>query len=222
MAYITKKQTTDGIKPIGSNLYGTCATASGTAAKVVIMSDFDVLVVGVTIHVYFTYGNTASNPTLKVGNTNAVPIRRNGSASGKWESGSVTSFTYDGSYWTQNDADNASSTTYGITVSGGNVGLQAGGTVASKQYLHISVKTVAVNCPANGIGEGYLNVAETGYTAIGVVGWNLSNRSGATGVSYCYPFSMTVYSNQVRYQIKNTSSSIRYVTLEVRVLYIPS
>lgn len=108
MAYITKKTTSDGVKPIGSNLFGTCSTASATANKVVAMSDFNVLVVGVTIHVAFVNENTASNPTLSVGSTSAVAIKRNGSLEGKWESGSVISFTYDGTNWVQNDADESS------------------------------------------------------------------------------------------------------------------
>ena len=74
MAYITKKTTTSGVKPIGSNLFGSCSTASGTAQKNVTMADFDVLVEGVTIHVYFENGNEADNPTLKVGSTQAMPI----------------------------------------------------------------------------------------------------------------------------------------------------
>lgn len=115
MAYASKIKTTDeGIIPIGSNLLGTCATASGTAAKVVTLADFDVLTVGVTVHVKFTNSNTASNPTLKVGGTSAVPIYRNGSASGVWTAGATVSFTYDGTYWNQNDADD-SGKTYGLS-----------------------------------------------------------------------------------------------------------
>lgn len=106
MAYITKKTTVNGVKPIGSNLFGTCSSASDAVEKVVTMADFDVLVSGVTTHVYFVNMNTASNPTLKVGSTSAVPIKRNGVSAGKWESGSVISFTYDGSNWVQNDSNN--------------------------------------------------------------------------------------------------------------------
>lgn len=106
MAYITKKTTVDGIKPIGSNLYGTCSTASGTATKTVSMPDFNVLVEGVTIHVHFDHSNTASNPTLKVGSTSAQPIKRNGVMNGVWEDGSVISFTYNGTNWVQNDSNN--------------------------------------------------------------------------------------------------------------------
>ncbi len=106
MAYATKKKiSNNSTVPLGSNLYGSCSTASGTAQKTVSMPDFDVLVEGVTIHVYFANKNTASSPKLKVGSTSAVAIKRNGSLEGMWENGSVVSFTYDGTNWVQNDAD---------------------------------------------------------------------------------------------------------------------
>lgn len=117
MAYITKKTTVDGIKPIGSNLYGTCSTASGTATKTVSMPDFNVLVEGVTIHVYFQNENTADAPTLKVGSTSAQPIRYNGQAGGSWEAGGFISFTYYNGSWHQNDITIAG-VTYTFTISG--------------------------------------------------------------------------------------------------------
>lgn len=103
MAYGTKHQTVDGVKLIGSNLFGTCSTSPGTSQKTVSLDGFDVLVTGVTIHVKFDYYNSASYPSLKVGTTTAQSIRRNGSSYGQWESGAVVSFTYDGTYWQQND-----------------------------------------------------------------------------------------------------------------------
>lgn len=103
MAYITKKQTNNGVKPIGSNLFGTCSVSSGTVAKVVAMSDFDVLIEGVTIHVYFVNGNEATNPTLQVGSTSAKAIKCMGADEGKWEADSVVSFTYYNNAWHQND-----------------------------------------------------------------------------------------------------------------------
>lgn len=132
MAYITKKTTRNGVKPIGSNLFGLCSTASATAQKSVSMSDFNVLVSGVTIHVYFAYGNTAQNPTLSVGSTAGVAIKRNGILGGKWSNGSVISFTYDGTNWIQNDADDGSeSVTYGLSLNGNQLSLVEGGQTQS-------------------------------------------------------------------------------------------
>lgn len=107
MAYASKKKLSDNsIVPLGSNLFGVCATASGTATKIVTMPDFNVLVEGVTIHVHFDHSNTASNPMLQVGSTSAQAIKRNGVMSGVWEDGSVISFTYNGTNWVQNDSNN--------------------------------------------------------------------------------------------------------------------
>lgn len=104
MAYATKKKLSDNsIVPLGSNLYGTCSTANSTATKVVVMPDFNVLVEGVTIHVYFANENTAVSPQLKVGLTSAKPIRYNGQLGGSWEAGGFISFTYHSGSWHQND-----------------------------------------------------------------------------------------------------------------------
>lgn len=117
MPYMTKRKTTsDGIVPIGSNLFGICSSGASSVNKSVTMPDFDVLVTGVTIHVYFSNGNTASSPTLTVGSTSGIAIKRNGSSSGKWSAGSVVSFTYDGTNWIQNDSDD-SGKTYSISIS---------------------------------------------------------------------------------------------------------
>ena len=114
MAYITKTKIGSNTYPIGSCLYGTCSTASGTAAKVVTMADFDTLIHGVTIHVYFDNYNSAANATLNVNSTGAkYIIRAGGSAPGtsadeSWFSGQVVSFTYDSTYdrWRINDCLN--------------------------------------------------------------------------------------------------------------------
>lgn len=124
MPYISKRVTTQGTLPLASNLYGTCSTAAGTATKEVSLSAFDVLVTGVTVHVKFTNGNSASSPKLKVGSTSAANIVSSGSNVGKWKSGDVVSFTYDGSSWVQNDAIGSQ---YGLSIDGRTVSLVENG-----------------------------------------------------------------------------------------------
>lgn len=91
--------------PVASTLYGTCATAANTVAKVVTCANFDKLITGVTIYVKFTYSNSVANPTLNVNSTGAKVIYRYGttapstSAATSWQAGSVVAFTYDGTYW---------------------------------------------------------------------------------------------------------------------------
>lgn len=110
MAYIGKITDTDGTTGlIGSTLYGTCATEAATVAKVGTLADFDTLITGVTIHIKFTYSNTATDPTLNVNSTGAKRIYKAGTTSvGKtvatsWAAGSVIALTYDGTAWIMND-----------------------------------------------------------------------------------------------------------------------
>lgn len=109
MSYIGKVNLDSTAHLVGSTLYGTCSTGASTAAKAVTCTNFDQLMTGVTIHVKFTYSNTASNPTLNVNSTGAKSIYRYGttvpstSAKTSWNAGAVVSFTYDGSAWIMND-----------------------------------------------------------------------------------------------------------------------
>lgn len=88
--------------------YGTCATAQGTAAKVVVCPEFTGadLTAGTLLFVDFTAANTASNPTMNVNGTGAKIIYRYGttrpstSAASSWNAGSVVAFIYDGAAWT--------------------------------------------------------------------------------------------------------------------------
>ena len=109
MGYVGKVTAGGSTHLVGSTLYGTCATAAATKAKVVTCSDFTTLITGVTIHVKFTYSNTVASPTLNVNSTGAKNIYRYGttapgvSVGASWNAGQVVSFTYDGSYWQMND-----------------------------------------------------------------------------------------------------------------------
>lgn len=102
---------------VGSTLFGTCATEAATVAKVVTCSDFSELYSGVTIHVKFTYSNTAANPTLNINSKGAKPIYRYGTtapgttAETSWNAGAVISFTYDGSNFMMNDWVNTNTNT---------------------------------------------------------------------------------------------------------------
>lgn len=104
MGYVAKITLGD-INLVGSSLYGVCETSASAAAKNVTLTDFDALMDGVTIHVKFTNGNTAANPTLNVNNTGAVPIYRHGtippgtSGVDTWAANAMIALTYDGSAW---------------------------------------------------------------------------------------------------------------------------
>ncbi len=136
--YIIEKVTDSngGADRIASTFYGTCSTAAGTAQKAVTISDSctfndNYLITGVTVHVKFTYSNTNATPTLKVGTATAKQIMAYGTTKSgttettSWYAGAVVSFTYDGTYWVQNDYKLDTNTTYTgtglISISSSNV-----------------------------------------------------------------------------------------------------
>jgi len=75
MSYIGKADIGLDRYSFGSTLYGICDTAIGLNAKEVALTDFDRFFNGITIYVKFNRGNNvASNVTLKVGSTSALPV----------------------------------------------------------------------------------------------------------------------------------------------------
>lgn len=159
MAYASKKKLSDNsIVPLGSNLFGVCTTASGTAQKDVTMPDFNVLVEGVTIHVYFANANTASNPTLKVGSAEARSV------SGEWIANSFASFTYYNGSWIQNDVQEGS--VGGVTSVNGQTG-----DVTITEGLEPLIGTTATVTPqqvmtALGEGRGICIEADTTFALL--------------------------------------------------------
>lgn len=79
--------------------FGTCATAAGTAAKVVTCTGFSLLA-GVRIAVTFTYANTASSVSFNINGTGAVDgvwMGSTSSAANLWEAGETLILVYNGS-----------------------------------------------------------------------------------------------------------------------------
>ena len=109
-SYFTELEIDYGaVLPVGSSLYGICNTNAATAAKVAILTPFDHLVNGITVHIKFTHGNTVqmnSSLTLQVGTTEAHIINNPGGST-DWAAGAVISFTYDEATatWIANDGN---------------------------------------------------------------------------------------------------------------------
>ena len=104
------------INPQETCLFGNCTTAAGTAAKTVAIPGVFEQFQGLTIKVWFSYSNTASNPTLSVNGLPAAPIIRNSSyassnAAGSWQQMAVVTLTYivngGTAYWSMNDWNNS-------------------------------------------------------------------------------------------------------------------
>lgn len=99
--------------------YLTCTTAAGTQQKVATLVSGTLpstLSTGLQVIVKFTNTNSASMPTLKVGDYSAVSIRRYGTTSPSdtakesWQAGSCISFVYDGTNWQMCDWTNTNTT----------------------------------------------------------------------------------------------------------------
>lgn len=96
------------------------------------MTGFE-LITGVTVHIKFTYANTASSPTLSINNSTAKPIIQYGSTAidvtdetDGWLAGAVLTLTYDGTSWVRDQGYNTNTTytfsngTNGFTVTPSN------------------------------------------------------------------------------------------------------
>ena len=90
--------------------YGTCTTAGETVQKEVTISSLSNLTdadlkPGLFIFVTFSNANAVSNPTLKLNNLTAKPIKRYGttapstSNTSSWYAGATVLLIYDGTYW---------------------------------------------------------------------------------------------------------------------------
>lgn len=116
MDVATKKYVDDAIPTVPaqvSKLYtATCPTAAATTAKVATLDDSTgfSLAAGVRVAVTFTYGNTATTPTLNVSSSGAKTIAIPSSATAfttgsgttynTWGAYETVIFTYTGTYWT--------------------------------------------------------------------------------------------------------------------------
>ena len=184
---------------IASTAYGVCDTAATEAIKNVDMIGF-VLKQGVTVHIKFTYSNTASNPKLKFNSEadeNAKNIMLYGSQvngsdqnTSGWHAGAILTLTYDGTNWIRNqsytkevlDVANGGTgvtsaddifATYGIEYI---VGTQTGSKatawtgVTKSSALYIG-KTIAYKLPIPGNGSATLQLT-------------LDNGNGGTTAAY--------------------------------------
>lgn len=115
--------------------YATCATAAGTVAKEVVLTDYvdaASIVAGFTVVVKFTNSNTASNPTLtlKYGSTSVSSGKKictyGTTAAGtqaitSWSAGSAAMLTFDGTNWIINNFANNYNITWGTAAPSGGV-----------------------------------------------------------------------------------------------------
>ncbi len=80
-----------------------------------------------------------------------------------------------------------------------------------------TVSTGSFNIAANNVRETTISIAKTGYTPLGIMGYNLSG----SGVSFCFPYHLYLDGNTAYYAFRNNSNGqVTGVTLKLYVLYI--
>lgn len=167
-----------------SSWYATCPTSSSTRAKdATSVKQGFTKSTGTSVTVKFTYGNTASNPTLNVAGTGASPIYLKGSPitpALSWEAGDTLTFVFDGTNWVVAGATmetaktietyfNATSSGLEIGQSGSRTSLMLGssGTVqildSSQTYPLVTISREGFQIgPSDGAGLYVDNLLDTG------------------------------------------------------------
>lgn len=161
MGYIGKVQIDSTAYRLGSTLYGVCDSAVDTYIKNVTLSDMNILIPGVTIHVKFTNGNSApissgaNHMAIKFNsadNNTAINVSNPG-GSINWSAGAVISFTLDGTtaedyVWIVNDSDSGQQVTIENTYSATSENAISGKGVASA-FGNLANKDVVTDLGSN-------------------------------------------------------------------------
>lgn len=197
--------------PIGSTLFGTCVTQASTTAKQVTLDDFDAATPGVTVHIKFTNGNTAtSSVTLAVGGVQAIAVSGNCVCAAN----EVLSFTLD----SMNSPTNMSAWVWRVntnaaqagTVTPSAIGTAAVGDserFARENHVHSisvatgdangQVKIAGQNVSVAGLGDAaYQDVEDFATAAQGALAESAAQLSGATFTGEVIVPDITAQSNE--------------------------
>lgn len=192
--------------PLASCMYGTCATAAGTAEKAVVLADYDIStpLTGMTIHVKFDNTNTASAPTLNINSKGAKTIKAYGttapgtSTDTGWKAGEVVSFTYDGTYWQMNDYIPNSGSVTSVGVSNGGGLSVSGSPVTSSGTITISHADTSSQASSSNSGRTYIQSV------------TLDTYGHVTGLSTA---TETVTNTDTKLQVAEATSATQYYPL---------
>lgn len=79
-----------------------------------------------------------------------------------------------------------------------------------------------ISISANNVsGAKTANATKTGYTPVGVVGYEIGNAStSGTNAAPCFPYIMKIDGNNVSFNIRNSSSSASKIKIVFHILYI--
>ena len=100
--------------------------------------------------------------------------------------------------------------------------IQGSYTMGGKKLLKVvTAKKDNLSISKTNTASGTFNVSsQSGYTPVGVVGFDLSNAtSSGSGASYAVPLQIQLSGSSIAYQIRNSHSAAIRISLEVFVLY---
>lgn len=186
--------------------YSTCSTAASTVAKVAACTGFT-LASGSEITVKFTYGNTATNPTLNVNSTGAKSIYYRGAAipSTYIIANGTYTFRYNGTQYdlvgdinTQSNTDNSKKDAVQCSTAGGTaakVGTAAAYNLSNNRYFFVLMEN------ANSYrGSITLNINSTGAKTIYI------NGSASSSSNYTLPAGLyLVYYDGTYYRFRTST-----------------
>lgn len=158
--------------------YGTCSTAAATQTKDVTISDFTKFI-GQTVAVKFTYKNTASEPILKVQNSDGSVVAsgyiyvNNSKMSDYqyWDAQGVVTFVWDGAYWRVGDGSTVSKIKVlqdSITLSVSNASL--GNTASIELSVNGSTQTKSIDL--TGVRNAFAGESSAITISAGVITFN--------------------------------------------------
>ena len=186
--------------------YSTCSTAANTAAKVAACTGFT-LASGSEITVKFTYGNTATNPTLNVNSTGAKSIYYRGAAipSTYIIANGTYTFRYNGTQYdlvgdinTQSNTDNSKKDAVQCSTAGSTaakVGTAAAYNLSNNRYFFVLMENA--NSYAGSIT---LNINSTGAKTIYI------NGSASSSSNYTLPAGLyLVYYDGTYYRFRTST-----------------
>ena len=142
----------------------TCPTAASTTAKVATLDDATgySLAAGVRVAVTFTYGNSATTPTLNVNSGGAKTIAfatatatrttGNGGTYNTWGPYETIIFTYDGTYWVQSGSSLSIYNAYALANSKSAVTLNGSANTSPSFYAPTSVGSSGQYLKSSGSG----------------------------------------------------------------------
>ena len=179
----------NSIYNLASTAYGVCDTLADEPVKLVSMPGFE-LKVGVTVHIKFTYNNTASNPQLNIATTGAKSIVQygttavaNSDSTSGWYAGAVISFTYDGTSWVRDQGFNTNTQdNYGNITTDGKIGTTANLAVYTTTGGLVTAGTLKTDAPsASGTATAFItSVSQDSKGKISASKANLPTASSST------------------------------------------